>query len=95
MEEKAILLRFVRFLKRNSAYKKYVINIQQLHGLSYRRRLGKKINVVEYILHSLIYENGEFLISDAFKWSDTIEGETYWRDINTKWYDMNDYDIIL
>lgn len=95
MKEKAILLKFVRFLKRNGAYQKYVINIQQLHGLSYRKRLGKKINVVGYILHSLIYENGEFLISDAFKWADTIEGETYWKDLHTKWYDINDYDLNL
>lgn len=95
MKEKAILLKFVRFLKRNGAYQKYLINVQQLHALIYRAQCGKKINAVEYILDSLIYENGEFLISDAFKWSDTIEGGTYWKDLHTKWYGINDYDFNL
>lgn len=89
MKEKELLIKFIHFLKKNGVYQKYVINAQQLNGLTYRRRVGKKVNVVEYILDSLIYENGEFLILDAFNWSDTIEGHTFWEKINTKWYDVN------
>lgn len=95
MKEKKLLIEFVHFLKKNSAYQKYLINVQQLHALIYRAQYGKKVNAVEYILDSLIYENGEFLISDAFKWSNTLEGHTFWEDIHTKWYDLNDYKINL
>jgi hypothetical protein len=89
MKEKELLIKFIHFLKKNGVYQKYVINIQKLHSLAYRAQFGKKVNVIEYILDSLIYENGEFLISDAFQWSDTIEGHTFWKNIHTKWYNAN------
>ena len=95
MKEKAMLLKFVRFLKRNGAYQKYVQNLQKHNSLIFRAQSRQKINAIDYILDSIVYENGEFLISSAFIWSDTIEGENYWRNIQTKWYDINDYKINL
>ena len=32
---------------------------------------------------------GDCLISNAFRWSDTDEGDVYWKSLHHQWYKIN------
>lgn len=67
------LIVFIRFLKENDAYKKYIVRI------THSNNLINKCEVLEYLLKTY----PSFLISGTFSWqSEEIQ---YWRRLDNKW----------
>ena len=60
---------FANFLKKHHAYKKYVHNLT-------------KYNTIQKFFNRYAKDN---YISNAFSWSRTPEGSTYWLKINSDW----------
>lgn len=70
--------KFIKFLRENGAYKKYIYN-----------RFDPKINT----LYRDIIENKYGYINEAFDWADSLnkrEGYRFWQDLNHKWYNQLD-----
>jgi len=69
---------FHDFLVVNKAYKKFVrkLVICNPHATTYKHELRRWVRSC-YTFHSVI--------SSAFPWAGTVEGEDYWRKLNKKW----------
>jgi len=91
MDVKDIKNIFLRFLKDNNVYDKYVYNFSQ--DVQSKWRESKKILINSkslnlWIEQNLINSNNKKiteLISSAFLWCHTSEWATFWADIDIKW----------
>ena len=75
---------FVRFLKENGCYRKYMRNFNKLENIKYRiDAYGcKNINDFFNILDNRSY------IDCAFIWNMNNEGIRYWDDVDQEWDDI-------
>ena len=71
---------FVRFLKDQGAYTKFVKNFKKASSEATRRAWVATTNYCSWEQLPL-----EILLSFAFIWNETDEGDKYWRDLDAKW----------
>jgi hypothetical protein len=76
---------FIRFLKENKAYNKFMRNALSLNGFEYRKRYCEGRTLNEHINYELKYNNGKNIIDCSFQWDKTDEGADFWYDIYLKW----------
>ena len=81
MIEKTVYRTFVRFLKENNIYKRYIKNLENTEIAFYDLGKGKIYEHVGY--------NEE--LSDVYDWEDSIEGFEFWSDIDEKWKNVISY----
>lgn len=67
---------FFAFLKRNSAYTKFIYNLKNKGYYSKHIRRYFEIQMKNKY---------SFAISQAFYWSETKEGDRYWRNLSKDW----------
>ena len=72
---KATLKLFISFLKRYNVYSAYLTNLKKRH----------KRYAANNIVESIHWEGGYTLLSSAFCWANTYEGDLFWRNLNQKW----------
>lgn len=93
MEKKEITYRefvakFLQFLKENEAHKKFKRNV--IHSNRYNMKgWYNYINPLTIRIYEILKNDAylEEVINIPFTWSDTLEGYTYWSDLNRKWKD--------
>ena len=75
---------FIRFLKENNCYEHFIYSMVNNDNYMFR------FNNIDELINFAIVRRFENFFTDseiyrAFFWSDTIEGNEYWKDINNKW----------
>ena len=71
---------FIRFLKREGAYHKFITNS------SLRTKyFDNNTTFYDIINDDIKYSNGRNLINYSFCWSETSEGDEFWRILDRKW----------
>lgn len=76
MNTELIKEQFFEFLKENKCKDEYFKNNKEQIGTHFW------INSFNYLIHY----DPECLIQDAFKWSETDEGNDFWSNLNIEWY---------
>ena len=77
--------KFKTFLKKENCTKEFFYNF---HVSPWRSAYGEKENFQIYFYkHTKKYFKSSVysIFSEAFKWSDTKEGQRYWDDLHYKW----------
>ena len=83
MNNTNILKLFIKFLKSNNAYNKFLYNLKiQSH---YRCDDYKK---PDYYVKNMICQKPQMIINYAFSWSSTKETYIFWRDLHFKWLNI-------
>lgn len=83
---------FLRFLKKNQVFHQYLRYFNSEEGTRYRKKifpLWLNVGIETFIQKSLNNQTWNYLIANAFKWSDTDEGEVYWSNLHYQWYKIN------
>lgn len=93
MDDKEKTKLFLRFLKKNQAFHQYLRYFNSEEGTRYRKKIFPLwLNVIDietFIQKSLNNQTWHYLIANAFKWSDTDEGEVYWSSLHYQWLKIN------
>ena len=76
---------FIRFLKSNKAYGKFMFNAHSENGMNMRKYHYHKKTLYKLINDDIINYKGRNIINHAFLWRDTAEGEEFWRMLDMKW----------
>lgn len=76
---KETLVEFVRFLKERGAYATYLAYINKEYG--YRQFFEVYVNSTDRNTEEML----RGLISSAFAWCETKEGDNYWRKLHIEW----------
>ena len=77
---------FFRFLKHNKAYKNYIDELSKDKAISFRTsNNGNHLKSPESFIILQTHIDPYCLISRAFQWSLTKQGNGYWKTLNYKW----------
>ena len=77
---------FMRFLKREGVYHKFITNTTSRCGFSLITKYFDNNTTFHDIINDDIkYSNGRNLINYSFCWSETSEGDEFWRILDRKW----------
>ena len=77
---------FIRFLKREGAYHKFITNTASICGASLRiKHFDNNSTFNDIINNDIKNGNGRNIIFYSFYWSETPEGCEFWRILDRKW----------
>lgn len=80
---------FIRFLKEENAYIAYLRHTKEsLLTDNFPGRPKDILTVnsfIEYIINTALSNSLSMLLTHAFSWCGTLEGEAFWRNIAYKW----------
>ena len=76
---------FIRFLKSNKAYGKFMFNAHSENGMNMRKCHFHNKTLYRLTNDDIINYNGRNIINNAFLWRDTAEGEEFWGILDMKW----------
>ena len=82
---KTILPLFIRFLKKEHSLEKYMKNLNSDNGYNLRMWYYENSDISYFLLKDIYVNKGYNLLNRAFRWNETEEGHTFWRDLNDKW----------
>ena len=83
MTQKDKLRIFIRFLKKNKAYHKFLSNCFSNNGYSVRSNSKNQMTVNDFMKNEL--QNRCLFINKAFIWDETNEGYGFWYTIYNEW----------
>jgi hypothetical protein len=94
MEQQIVFLRenkilsklFIKFLKDNNSLNAYISNLNNI-GKDYKY-FRKDLFQRNAISCDYFFYDALFLILGAFEWSKTMEGESYWSKLSSKWGEL-------
>ena len=77
---------FVAFLEREGAREKFIANVTngKVGGFPEMVKKDGSFDMETHVEETLSY-GSRGTLSCAFRWADTPEGHTYWRNLRTKW----------
>ena len=77
---------FIRFLKREGVYHKFITNTTSKCGSSLRiKHFDNNTTFHDIINDDIKYCKGQNIINYSFYWSETSEGNEFWRILDRKW----------
>lgn len=74
---------FIRFLKENNAYERYMFYFNSRNGIRHRNEFC--FDVSSCSLKNFFKLNNKCYIIYAFNFRDTFEGENYWYALDRMW----------
>lgn len=89
MNYKLILKRFIVFLIKEKILHQYIKYLTCEKNSRWRLSYNLPTDSIEYIVQTIL-QNPKSIIRTSFHWEKTIEGHSFWNDINRKW--MVEYD---
>lgn len=85
-KKEKITKQFLSFLKKNKITKQYRVN--KYNYLKSLRGIGEWEDYLFPLANFIDYDDGSRLISGAFRWSDTPQGDEFWRKLDKQWCDF-------
>ena len=73
--KKEIIEKFIKFLKKNRAYKKFINNLKNLNNDETTKDIDKYLPIT----------GPHIYIWAAFTWDKSPEGNNYWHNLTDKW----------
>lgn len=75
---------FVTFLEEEKIKDLFIQHLMSKEGIKWREHCGKiKVLSFDTYLNSQLPQ--KYLL-DAYRWATTAEGDTFWRNLNSKWF---------
>lgn len=82
---KKVLPLFIRFLKKENYLDKYMKNLNSKNGRALRYWYYQNDDICNFINLDLDFCGGYNLLNRAFRWNETEEGHSFWKNLNDKW----------